>query len=238
MISCYLIDDDFRSLQILEDYIEPISYLQVVFASQNPNELIPQIAGFPEECIVFLDIDMPEMSGLDLAELLPNGTAIIFTTGHTEYAYKAYDLDATDYLIKPFDQKRFLKSIVKVTKKFHVPLIPKPDDDFVYLKMNKSMKKIYYSDLLYIESMENYIYVHTSDQKIMLHQTLKSILTQLPEHHFLRINRFHIVNLKKISKVTQTQIELDQGMNLKLSPLFKTKFLNLFRQQGGKDPLP
>lgn len=235
MISCYLIDDDQKSLQILEEYINPVGYLQVVFASQHPNELIPQIAGFPEECIVFLDIDMPEMNGLDLAELLPKDTALIFTTGHAEYAYKAFDLDATDYLIKPFDQKRFFKSILKVTKKFHIPQIAKPDDEFIYLKLNKNMRKIFYDDLFYVESMENYIHVHTGDQKITLHQSLKSILAQLPEHHFMRINRFHIVNLKKIARLNQTQIELEHGVKLKLSLVYKTKFLNLFNQQGSKD---
>ncbi len=234
MISCYLIDDDQRSLQILEEYIEPMGYLQVVFASQNPNDLIPQIAGFPEECIVFMDIDMPEINGLDLAELLPRGTALIFTTGHAEYAYKAFDLDATDYLIKPFDQKRFLKSILKVTKIFHIPQIPKQNDEFIYLKLNKNLKKIFYEDILYVESMENYIHVHTTDQKITIHQSLKSILAQLPEHHFMRINRFHIVNLKKIAGVGHTSIELDQAIKLKLSPVYKTKFLNLFHQQSAR----
>lgn len=230
MISCYLIDDDIRSLEILQEYIAPISYLQVVFASQHPTELIPQIAGFPDACIVFMDIDMPEMNGMDLAELLPSETALIFTTGHAEFAYKAFDLDATDYLIKPFDQKRFLKSIIKVSKAFHSPALPHQDDDFIYLKMNKNFKKIYYDDIYYIESMENYVHVHTSDQRITLHQTLHSILAQLPEHLFMRVNRFHIVNLKKIKDINQTQINIEQGTALKLSRVYKTKFMNVFHQ--------
>lgn len=238
MISCYLIDDDHRSLQILEEYIQPIGYLQVVFASQNPTDLIPHIAGFPEQCIVFMDIDMPQMNGLDLAELLPKGTALIFTTGHAEYAYKAFDLDATDYLIKPFDQKRFLKSILKVSKSFYTPHLPSQSDEFIYLKINKSLKKIFYEDILYLESMENYIHVFTRDQKITLHQTLKSIQAQLPEHHFMRINRFHIVNLKKIKNISLTQVELEQEIKLKLSPIYKIQILNLFHQHRVKETLP
>ncbi|OAQ41976.1 hypothetical protein A5893_02325 [Pedobacter psychrophilus] len=230
MISCYIIDDDPRSIEIIEEYLQPLSYIEVVFTSDDPTKLIEQIPGFPEKALIILDIGLPTINGLDLAEMFPSHTAVVFSTGHTEFAYKAYDLDAIDYLVKPYDQKRFYKSITKVTKKFHAPVLQNQEEDFIYLNINKNLKKIYYSDIYYLESMENYINVFTSDQKITIHQSLKSILAQLPDHQFLQINRFYIVNMKKVKNLTLRKIELETGKVLKLSPLYKSKINNLFQQ--------
>lgn len=230
MISCYIIDDDPRSIEIIEEYLKPLSYIQVVFTNENPTKLIEQISGFPEKALVILDIDLPTINGLDLAEMFPSQTAVVFSTAHVEFAHRAYDLDAIDYLVKPYDQKRFYKSITKVTKKFHAPLLQNLEEDYIYLNINKNLKKVYYSDIYYLESMENYIHVFTSDQKITIHQTLKSILAQLPDHHFLQINRFHIVNMKKVKNIALTRLELETGKIFKLSPVYKTKITNLFHQ--------
>jgi DNA-binding LytR/AlgR family response regulator len=230
MISCYIIDDDPRSIEIIEEYLQPLSYIEIVFRSDDPTKLIEQIPGFPEKALIILDIDLPTINGLDLAEMFPSQTAVVFSTAHTEFAYKAFDLDAIDYLIKPYDQKRFYKSITKVTKRFHAPILQNQEEDYIYLNINKNLKKVYYSDIYYLESMENYINVFTSDQKITIHQSLKSILAQLPDHVFLQISRFYIVNMKKVKNLTLRKLELETGKTFKLSPHFKSKITNLFQQ--------
>lgn len=230
MISCYLIDDDFRSLIILEEYIADLPYLQVVFSSKNPLDFLPKIPGLPEQSIVFLDIDMPELDGIELAKMLPSPTAVIFTTGHPEYAHLSYEIEACDYLVKPFDKTRFLKSIVKVSKKLQAVPLPHAENDYIYLKINKSLQRFYHDEILYFRSSGNYIEVHTSSRQVLVHERLKSLHGQLPEHQFLQISRFCILNIRKVSSIETLEVVVENGERLLLSEKYRDKLVNIFRQ--------
>ncbi|AXT55106.1 response regulator transcription factor [Aquimarina sp. MMG015] len=188
MLRCLIIDDEELARTLLKTYIDRLDYIEIIATLENPLEAINILKNEPID-VIFLDIQMPELKGTDLAKIIPTTTQIIFTTAYSEYALEGFELNALDYLLKPITFDRFLAAIQKIKKD------PKTSnvEGKITVKSGYDLHKIKYSDVQYIESDSEYVVFHTTNKKIMSHQTLKSLEETLPEI-FMRVHRSFIIN--------------------------------------------
>ena len=195
-LKCLIVDDEELARRLIASYIERIEGLTLVAAEENAVEAL-SILDKDKIDIAFLDIQMPELSGTQLAKLVPDHTHVIFTTGYSEYALEGFELEATDYLLKPITFERFYQAVQKVKK-------PKTSsktttDTTITVKSGYDLFKVTLSDILYIKSDSEYIEFYLPEQKIVSHYSLKKILEALPENDFMRVHRSYIINKHKVT---------------------------------------
>ena len=184
--------------------------------------------------LMFLDINMPELSGLDFLKSLRNAPLVIFTTAYPQYALESYELDAIDYLVKPIRIERFLKAVNKAEN--HLRLlnqeannnrIEKIGDDFIFIKADRRFFKIYFKDILYIEGLKDYVIIYTTDSKIITSMNVKTIAAQLPSNLFARVSKSYIVNVMHISSFDNELVYI-QNNEIPLGQSFKEDFLKQY----------
>lgn len=205
MLTCYIIDDELHAIKSLLAYIDKTPLLQVIGYNENPLEALSyfQDTGVYAD-IIFLDIDMPQISGIEVSTILKGKTIIVFTTAHPNFAIEAFELEINDYLLKPFSYERFIKCVYKINdlilqkRNKNKELI----EDYFYIQTEGKGKlsKVFFRDIVYIESQKNYLSIITTQKKYLTYLTLVEIEEKLPIS-FLRINKSHIVNTDKISRV-------------------------------------
>ncbi|WP_299896471.1 LytTR family DNA-binding domain-containing protein [uncultured Aquimarina sp.] len=193
MLKCIIIDDEELARTLLKTYIDRLDYVEIVASLENPLDAIPILKSQTID-ILFLDIQMPDLKGTDLAKMISSKTQIIFTTAYSEYALEGFELNALDYLLKPITFNRFLTAINKVKKESH----SQETDATITIKSGYDLHKIKYKDILFIESDSEYVIYHIDNKKIMSHQTLKSLEEKLP-HFFMRVHRSFIINKNYVS---------------------------------------
>jgi len=237
MKTCYIIDDESHAISNLQGYIEKTPGLELIGYNQNPLEAL---AGFQENDsyadITFLDIDMPQISGIEMSAMLQKKTTIVFTTAFPNFAIDAFDLDVSDFLLKPFSYERFLKCIHKITqiiqkKKSYAP---EASEDYFFIQTDGKGKvtKLFYKDLLYIESQKNYVAIVTTQKKILTYLTLSEIEEKLAAHPFLRIHKSYIINTEKISHVEGNDIFLfDLKQNFPIGISYRDAFFNYMKEK-------
>lgn len=231
MYTCFIIDDESHAIETLKKYALDSGQLKILGSAQNPLEGIKYINEHKTVDITFLDIDMDEMSGLDVADLIAENTAIIFTTGHAGYAVQGFDKNISDFLLKPISFQRFMKSLTKVTdqiqQKATSGTVVKSDQFFfVNPGIKGKMLKVNYSDVEYIEGLNNYVVIHMAHGSHIIYLTMKEIEAGMPIEKFIRIHKSFVINLNKITqmegnKVTMSKAELPIGSSFK-SKLLKT----------------
>ncbi|WP_248723444.1 LytTR family DNA-binding domain-containing protein [Seonamhaeicola sp. ML3] len=210
-LKCLVVDDEELARTLLKTYIDKIDFLELVDSFENPVEAFSVLKEKSID-IIFLDIQMPELKGTDFAKMINPETKIIFTTAYSEYALEGFDLNALDYLLKPITFQRFLQAVNKI----------KPEiinsEDYITIKSGYDLHKLKYTDILFIESDNEYVVFNTSERKIMSHQTLKSLEESLPESMFMRVHRSYIVNKEKVAAlkgknlvVTNTKIPISDS---------------------------
>ncbi len=230
-IKCLIVDDEPLAREIIENYISRISHLELIASCANALEAFNIIADSNID-LIFLDIQMPELTGIDFLKDLTPAPKVIFTTAYSDYAVDAFNLEAIDYLLKPIEFSRFLKSINKTLNllKTSTNKIISPSNDtnetnyrdvFIYLKVEKKMQKIFLKDVLYIESQKNYIRVKTIDREITAYKSISSIENILPSTRFLRVHRSFIVGIDYIDAFSTTEIEL-KGIKIPVGRNYKT----------------
>jgi len=231
-IKCVIIDDEPIARDIIRDYILKINELEIIAEFNKPTEAIIFLNENKTD-LLFLDINMPEISGIDFARSLSDPPAIIFTTAYREFAANGFELQAVDYLVKPVPFERFLKAVnhyIKLhSKSIEKPVSEKrekPEDLFIFLKDSKKTHKIYLGDIKYIESDGDYIRFYLQNRKLMIRGSLASMEATLPAELFLRIHNSYMVNLKKVNAVTLNSIEID-GNELPISRSHKEKVLKI-----------
>jgi len=231
-IKCVIIDDEPIARDIIRDYILKINELEIIAEFNKPTEAIIFLNENKTD-LLFLDINMPEISGIDFARSLSDPPAIIFTTAYREFAANGFELQAVDYLVKPIPFERFLKAVnhyIKLhSKSIEKPVSEKrekPEDLFIFLKDSKKTHKIYLGDIKYIESDGDYIRFYLQNRKLMIRGSLASMEATLPAELFLRIHNSYMVNLKKVNAVTLNSIEID-GNELPISRSHKEKVLKI-----------
>lgn len=215
-MKCIAIDDEPLALKVLSEYVNRIPYLQLVDTFENPFEALQTINSLTID-IIFIDIDMPGLSGLELVESLPNDPKIIFTTAYSEYAINGFELDAIDYLLKPFSFERFLKAVNKVNKsktvvnQNHQSALTRFSDpaDFIFVHSEHYMVKVLLNNIYYIEGFKEYVKIHTDKSKpILTIRSLKSLTEQLNAQSFIRIHRSYIISINKIQDIRNWKLKI------------------------------
>lgn len=214
-MNCIVIDDEPLALDLLVDYIEKIPFLKLEKTFTNPIEGL----GYLQENkvdLVFLDVELPFISGIEFVKCLQTKPMVIFTTAYEKYALAGYDLEVTDYLVKPIIFERFLKAVNKaysqnkLSKKTEERHIPSPSrdnyPDYIMVKTGYSTIKVNLSDIQYIEGLKDYIKIFTSEKAILTLNSLKKIQEILPETNFVRVHRSFIVSLSKIDSIQRNRI--------------------------------
>ncbi|MBI9033342.1 MAG: response regulator transcription factor [Bacteroidales bacterium] len=229
-LKCIVIDDEPFAIKMIEDYCSKVPFLDLKASFNNPFEALTYLS-YQKPDLIFLDIQMPEISGIQLAKKTENGPLIIFTTAHSKYAVDSYDLNAIDYLLKPFDFNRFFKAVQKAKEQIELREAKKTDDadsESIVIKVEYKNVKIRLDDILYIEALDNYIRVNTTDKKYLCLQNLKSISGILPSNKFLRIHKSYIVSLSKISHFTKDQINIDQ-ISIPVGRTYADNFISIMK---------
>lgn len=204
-IKCIIIDDEPLGAEVIEKHLKEFPTMELVGIFENPLEALLLIEKGGIDA-VFIDINMPKMSGLDFIRNLDTKPYFIITTAYREYAVESFDLDVLDYLVKPIPFTRFLKSINKLSQKFITDnSIEQPhhsqEKSFIFLKVDKKLVKIKFEDIFYVESLKDYIKVFTATGDYLAHKSLSSITEELPDSQFLRLHRSFTVALDKIQAV-------------------------------------
>ncbi len=212
MIRCLAVDDEPYALKQLISYIERTPFLELTGEASNAFEAMEQLSENTAD-LIFIDINMPEMSGMEFVKTLPAGTNIIFTTAYSEYAAESYNVNAIDYLLKPISYEDFLKAANKANEKISSTRTNMQEDEkegHFFVRAAGKFVKIFFSDIRFIESLSEYVVFHIKDTKsVKSLMSLKSLLSVLPQKNFMRVHRSYIVNLDKIEAVERNRIIID-----------------------------
>jgi DNA-binding LytR/AlgR family response regulator len=235
-IVCLAVDDEPPALEVLKNYIAAISALELAGTCNNAIEASNILMGKNID-LLFLDIQMPQLLGTDLIRTLKKPPKVIFTTAYRKFAVEGFELDAVDYLLKPISFERFLKAINKVMDvslekipgSNQAAVAPPPADPFIHFRADRKMMKIALGDILYIESLKDYIKVVTRSRTIVTKQSISSLEENLPKDSFVRIHRSYIVSLSKIDSYTSELIEIAK-QELPISRMYRLEVEKLLRR--------
>jgi DNA-binding LytR/AlgR family response regulator len=224
MIKCIAIDDEPPALELIKVFCSKVDGLELKKTFSNTSEALSYIRKYPID-LLFLDIQMPDMSGIDFYKSLPRNTLVIFTTAHSQYAVEGFNLAAVDYLLKPFSLERFKKSIKKALK-----MIPQSriDENFLFVRSEYRLLKINYSDIEYIEGLDDYVKIHLNEKRVVLtRMNMKSMVELLPVSQFIRIHKSFILPLGRLSSIRNKKILLG-NIELPIGPLYEENVMNHF----------
>jgi len=232
-LSCLIVDDEPLAIKLIETHIAKIPQLEVIGTCQNPMEAF-ELLKKEKIDLLFLDIQMPLMTGIDFVKSLQQVPSIIFTTAYREYAVESYELEVVDYLLKPISFTRFFKSINKFLNSRQPTLSSKKEEtsqvetpDFIFVNANKKHIKILFDDILYVESIKDYVRIHTKDQRIVTKDKISGFEKKLAPH-FLRVHRSFIVNTQQISAFTAHDIEIGQ-IEIPIGGSYKQKVFEMLK---------
>ncbi|KUJ62787.1 two-component system response regulator [Flavobacteriaceae bacterium CRH] len=210
-IKCVLIDDEPLAIKVLQNYFNNFSDFEVIGTFNNSLEALDFINSTHVDA-VFLDINMPMMTGFELISLIENKTKVIITTAFREFAAESYDLDVLDYLVKPIPLPRFIKCINKITTEYNLKNNIKVEntkgDSHIFIKVDKKMMKINIEEILFVEGMKEYIKVVTPDKTYITHKSLTSLSEELPADRFLRIHKSYVIALNKVKSIEGNRIQI------------------------------
>jgi len=225
-----IVDDEPLALNILEGYINQLQHLELVARCSNPLQAISMLKTHPVD-ILFLDINMPVLNGFSLLKSLSNPPRVILTTAYREYALESYDLNVLDYLLKPISLERFIIAVnkylpVNSVERVMVNETTLPDERFIYFKADKKMIKIFLKDILWIESLKDYVKVITRDRQIVTYERISYLEEKLPDELFIRIHRSFIVSVNHIQSFSAAFVQVND-MEIPIGRLYKNE---VFRQ--------
>jgi DNA-binding LytR/AlgR family response regulator len=206
-----LIDDEPLAIKVLQNYFTNFTDFEVIGTFNNSLEALDFINSTTVDA-VFLDINMPMMTGFELISLIENKTKVIITTAFREFAAESYDLDVLDYLVKPIPLPRFIKCINKITTEYNLKNNIKVEttkgDSHIFIKVDKKMMKINIEEILFVEGMKEYIKVVTPDKTYITHKSLTSLSEELPADRFLRIHKSYVIALNKVKSIEGNRIQI------------------------------
>ncbi|MBQ1913580.1 MAG: response regulator transcription factor [Bacteroidales bacterium] len=207
-LRCIIVDDEPLAVKMLEGYVARTPSLALAGSFNDPVQALSEIRTVAPE-IVFLDIQMPDLDGLELSRMLPPDTRVIFTTAFKQYAFDSYEVSALDFLLKPIRYQKFLEAVQKAREWFDLKdaaAQPSPvqEKTSVYIKVDGTLLKVELADIRYVEGMKDYVMFHLASrrQPLVTHLTMKAVEELLPPARFLRIHRSHVVNLERIDSVS------------------------------------
>jgi two-component system LytT family response regulator len=245
MIRCLIVDDEPLALHILEDYMSKIPFLQLIKATTNPIEALTLVQEGNVD-LVFLDVQMPELTGIQFLRIANGKAKVILTTAYPQYALEGYELDVIDYLLKPIAFDRFFKSVQKAQAILNPPTASgvKPVQaeqpqqpqqsllsDFIFVKTEHKIQKVYLNDILFIEGLKDYISIFTAAERIITLQNMKKMEDALPAKHFIRVHKSYIVSINKIDSIERSRIFIAD----KIIPVGDTYREEFFKIVDGKN---
>lgn len=223
-LKCIITDDEPIARKGLQSYVERIDFLELVGVCEDAIQLNNQLKSQQAD-LLFLDIEMPYMTGIELLNSLSNPPKVIITSAYAEYAIKGYDLEVSDYLLKPISFDRFLKAVNKVYDQLissQTPVV----QDYLFVKISLKLEKIRFNDMRFIEGVENYVAIYTSDGKIITHTTLRTILQKLPPERFVQVHKSYLVNIDKIDSIEGNLLGIGKN-KIPLSRTYKETALEI-----------
>ncbi|MFV5701421.1 LytR/AlgR family response regulator transcription factor [Flavobacterium sp. XS2P12] len=229
MIKAIALDDEPPALDILQSFCDKIEYVDLQKTFTKSEEAFKYLKKYPVD-LLFLDINMPSISGIDFFKNLPHKTMVIFTTAYSEYAVEGFTLSATDYILKPFSFSRFQQAVEKAFLQWKLQN-QDPEQLYLFIRADYSLIKILFSDILYIEGLDDYLKIHIQNQKtIVARMTLKTILQKLPVPEFIRVHRSFIVPISKIEKVRNKIIYINQE-EIPVSASYESAFFAVINKE-------
>jgi len=227
-ISCLIVEDEPLARNLITEYVSKVPYLHLVKACSGPLEAMEVLRSNPVD-LLFLDVQMPELTGISFLKSLQKKPLVILTTAYSEYALEGYELDITDYLLKPITFERFLKAVDKVNQRLSgtpPAVAEKPAEvapNFIFVKDGTKLVKIKWDDILYVEGLKDYVTIHTRTQKVISLQRLKVLEEQLPAEKFIRVHNSFIIALEAIDSVHKDKIQIGQAM-IPIGDTYKKSF--------------
>lgn len=227
-LRCILADDEPIARQLLENYIVDLPNLELVASCKNAFEVL-EVLETEKIDLLFLDINMPKLSGISLLKTLQHKPAVIITTAYSEYAIEGFELSVTDYLLKPFSLERFMQAVRKVKPTQQQPInlvVEKPVEtpNYIFVKSDKKRIKLFFNDINHIEAYGNYLKIYT-DKMILISHTLSEFLTKIPVN-FIRIHKSFIINFDKLKHIDGNQIVLQNDTKLTISKSYRKDILD------------
>jgi two-component system, LytTR family, response regulator LytT len=228
-IQCIAIDDEPLAVKKIAGYIQKVPFLELVAECRSAYEAMKVLSENSIQ-LIFIDINMPDLSGMEFVKTLPDKPYIVFTTAYSEYAVEGFQVEAVDYLLKPITFNNFLKAVNKVKKLIELTSNKEKESisttaDHLFVKSEYKLIRIELDDITYIESQHEYIKIHLNKSKpVMTQISLKAIEEQLPCDRFMRVHRSFIVNLKKVSVIERNRIVFDGKVHIPVSEQYKEKF--------------
>jgi len=234
MMNCIIIDDDALSRRVVEEFVNRTDFLSLKYSFENAVDAIKKSEIFNDEIdLIFLDIEMPEMDGIDFLNTLNNLPQVIIVSSKEKYAISAFDYDVTDYLLKPVNYSRFFKAVSKA-KQINETKVRKKSGE-IYVKKGSALVRLKFEDILWVEALENYVIIAVFNEKFTIHFTMKSIENQLPSDIFKRIHRSFIINAGRIDRIEDNSVIIKSNEGLKGIPIgkaYKEKFMREINLMG------
>ena len=209
MLKCIIIDDEPLARKGLKEYIADADFLQLAGEFDNPMKAMDILIKEKID-LIFLDIQMPKMTGLEFLKSLAHPPLVIFTTAYPQYAVEGFELNAVDYLLKPFSFDRFWKAVLKARAMIETPHMPasSSDADYFYIKSDNKLVKINYGDVLFAEALQNYVAIYTDQKKFISYLTFHSIEEHLPSNRFVKTHKSYIVAMNKVESIEGNEIKI------------------------------
>lgn len=236
MIRCLIVDDEQHAIDILVHYINQTDYLELVSSTTNPIAALQTVVTQKID-LVFLDIQMPELSGIDFVKAINGKAKVILTTAYSEFAIEGFDLDVVDYLLKPIRLPRFLSAVqkaVKIIADDEAETEPKNEADYIFVKTESKGKllKINLEDIDYIEGMKNYVAIYRAGQKTLVYTNLKDLVNHLPARQFIRIHKSFIIPVNRITGIEGNRILLKNvSAEILIGESFKTDLMEMIKHK-------
>jgi len=233
-LRCLIVDDEPMARKGLEEYVKDIPFLELAGTCENAmraKDFLQQ----NEIDLMLLDINMPQITGIEFLKSLKNPPLVIFTTAHPDYALESYALDVMDYLVKPIMFDRFQKAVQKAQEYYTLRVSTKTAADFFFIKCDHVFEKVFFNDVLYVEAMQNYCILHTVARKLIAYITLSGLEEKLPATRFMKVHKSYIVNLEKVTALDGNDLFINKAQipisrNLKEDVMKRVMGGNLFKR--------
>ncbi|WP_231462389.1 MULTISPECIES: LytTR family DNA-binding domain-containing protein [unclassified Pedobacter] len=235
MIRCLAVDDESYASDIIATFISKTPFLELVGTTTNAFEALNMVQNGLVD-LVFLDIQMPELTGIQFMKICGDKCKVILTTAYPEYALDGFEFDVVDYLLKPISYERFYKASLKAQQiisptQVEILNAPTAASDFIFIKGDTKNKfiKVNYNEILYIEGLKNYVSVYTANQRIVTYQSLRELETQLPQPPFYRVHKSYIISLEKIKMVDGNALYIND-QSIPIGDTYREGFFKIIRE--------
>ena len=208
-IKCVITDDEPTACEGLRRYVEKVDFLSLIAVCEDAMQLNTFLQTQQPD-LLFLDIEMPYLSGLELLASLAHPPRVIITSAYEQYALKGYELDVADYLLKPISFERFLKAVNKVHNLLQQEVQLEEATDFIFVRSDRQMHKVFLKDILIVEGLENYVCIYTENSKLLVRSTMKRMVEVLPKEAFLQVHKSYLINQEKIDMIDGNRIVVGQ----------------------------